>query len=334
MGRGPTVRVTVGSLVAVEIRRRLTAADTEAPGTVLTIGAYDGVHRGHRQVIAEVCRLADERGVTSAVVTFDRHPASVVRPESAPLLLTDLDQKLEQLATTGVDLTMVVSFDEARAVESAESFVTEVLVGALGVTLVVVGEDFHFGRQRLGNVDLLRSMGADLGFEVTGLGLVGLDGTPARDHEQVSSTFIRRALARGDLVRANAMLGRPYEVRGVVGGGDRRGRELGFPTANVRVPAEILLPEDGVYAGRFERADGSVHGTAISLGTRPHFYDDGDLLLEAHLLDFDDDLYGESVRVRFEALLRPQRRFDALDALVAQLHDDVAAARTVLADAS
>ena len=171
----------LASLLAVEIQTELTPYSIDAPRTVLTIGAYDGVHVGHRQVIAEVGRLAAERSMVSAVVTFDRHPASVVRPESAPLLLTDPAQKLEQLATTGVDLTMVVPFDEVRAMESAEEFVRHVLVDCVGAGLVVVGEDFHFGRQRHGNVDLLREMGENLGFEVLGLGLVGLDGSLARD---------------------------------------------------------------------------------------------------------------------------------------------------------
>ena len=321
----------------MEIRTELAPHAAGTPRTALTIGAYDGVHAGHRMVIAEVRRLAVERSMASAVVTFDRHPASVVRPESAPLLLTDPAQKLEQLATTGVDLTMVVPFDEVRAMESAEQFVREVLVGCVGAGLVVVGEDFHFGHQRHGNVDLLRDMGEDLGFEVLGLGLVGLDGSPARDHEQVSSTFIRRALARADLDRANDMLGRHYEVRGAVGRGDQRGRELGFPTANVRVDPSILLPADGVYAGWYERPDGSVHPAAISLGTRPHFYDDGALLLEAHLLDAGapgdggPDLYDEAARVRFVAHLRDQRTFDDLDALVEQLHRDVSDTRSALA---
>ena len=332
----------MASLTAVEIRTELAPHPVDAPRTALTIGAYDGVHAGHRQVITQVRGLAAERSMTSAVVTFDRHPASVVRPESAPLLLTDPQQKLEQLATTGVDLTMVVPFDEDRAMESADEFVRHVLVGCMGAGLVVVGEDFHFGYQRQGNVALLRELGEELGFEVLGLGLVGLGGQPARDHEQVSSTFIRRALSRGDLERANAMLGRPYEIRGPVGGGDRRGRELGFPTANVRVDPATLLPEDGVYAGWYERPDGSVHATAISLGTRPHFYDDGARLLEAHLLDANPtdasdpgdggpDLYGEEARVRFVAHLRGQRTFDGVDALVDQLHRDVADTRSTLA---
>jgi len=310
----------------VEVHRTLQPARPDSLGTVLTIGAYDGVHCGHRKVIAEVCRLAEERGLGSAVVTFDRHPASVVRPESAPLLLTDLEQKLELLAATGVDQTLVVPFDEQRAAETAEDFVTNVLVGCLKVKLIVVGEDFHFGFRRLGNVALLREMGQALGFAVTGLGLVGMDGEPARDHEQVSSTFIRRALGRGDLARANAMLGRPYEVRGTVVKGDQRGRTLGFPTANVRVDASILLPADGVYAGRVELPSGERRDAALSLGTRPHFFNDGDLLLEAHLIDFSGDLYGQEVNVSFEKNLRPQQKFENLEALVAQLEKDVASA--------
>ena len=314
----------------MEIFRQIIPAKPEDPGTVLTIGAYDGVHRGHRSVIYEVCRLASERDLRSAVVTFDRHPASVVRPESAPLLLTELDQKIEQLSTTGIDLTLVVPFDENRAAESAEDFIDNVLVQCLKVKHVVVGEDFHFGRHRLGNVDLLRTIGKEKGFTVTGMGLVGLEGKPARDHEQVSSTFIRQALGEGNLGRANNMLGREYEVLGVVTAGDGRGKELGFPTANVRINSSVLLPADGVYAGWIELADGSIHGTAISLGTRPHFYTDGDLLLEAHILDFDANLYEEEVRVRFVEYLRPQKKFDNLQFLINQLELDVQETKELL----
>ncbi len=314
----------------MEIFRQIIPAKPEDLGTVLTIGAYDGVHRGHRSVIYEVCRLARERDLRSAVVTFDRHPASVVRPESAPLLLTELDQKIEQLSTTGIDLTLVVPFDENRAAESAEDFIENVLVQCLKVKHVVVGEDFHFGRHRLGNVDLLRTIGEEKGFTVTGMGLVGLEGKPARDHEQVSSTFIRQALGEGNLGRANNMLGREYEVLGVVTAGDGRGKELGFPTANVRINSSVLLPADGVYAGWIELADGSIHGTAISLGTRPHFYTDGDLLLEAHILDFDANLYEEEVRVRFVEYLRPQKKFDNLQSLINQLKSDVQKTKELL----
>ena len=318
----------------MEIRRDLTSAGPPGSGTALTIGAYDGVHLGHRQVITEVCRLAAENGLVSAVVTFDRHPATVVRPESAPLLLTDLDQKLEQLATTGVDLTQVVTFDAVRAAEDAEAFVAEVLVEGLGARAVVVGEDFHFGRHRQGNVDLLRRMGVGLDFKVHALGLVGTGGAPARDHEQVSSTFIRRALAAGELDRANGMLGRPYEVRGTVEHGDGRGRDFGSPMANVGVDPSILLPADGVYACYYERPDAGVYPAAVSLGSRSHVSDQGALLLEAHLLDLElgvePDLHGEAARVRFVRFLRPQRSFDASEDLVAQLRSDLEATRAVV----
>ncbi len=300
--------------------------------TALTIGFYDGVHRGHQQVISRVRDLAASEGLASAVVTFDNHPARIVRPESAPLLLTDLDQKLELLAETGVDYCLVLPFDHERSKESADDFVEEVLVGCLRASLVVVGEDFHFGHQRQGNVALLERRGTELGFQVLGLGLVGLDGEPARDHEQVSSTAIRRALARGDLAMANRMLTRPYEVRGTVEAGDGKGRDLGFPTANVTVDAAILIPADGVYAGWYERPDGSVHPTAISVGTRPTFYDEhGALLLEAHLVDFSGDLYGEGARVRFIQHLRGQLKFDGIEALVEQMGRDVYETRHLLA---
>ena len=303
-----------------------------ARGTAVTIGAYDGVHRGHREVIGRVRALAQDEGLESAVVTFDRHPASVVRPESAPKLLTDLEQKLELLAETSVDHALVVHFDASRAAESAEEFVQEILVDALNAKRIVVGADFHFGNGRRGNVALLTEMGASLGFGVQGIDLVGIDGHAAAEAERVSSTGIRRALLDGDLDLANEALGRPYEIRGLVGRGDQRGRDWGFPTANVAVPDDILLPRDGIYAGWYERPDGSVHAAAISLGRRPTIYEQQPFsLLEAHLLDFEGDLYGERARVRFVAWLRGDERFDSVDALVEQIGRDCDAARTVLA---
>jgi riboflavin kinase/FMN adenylyltransferase len=174
-------------------------------------------------------------------------------------------------------------------------------------------------------------MGADLGFDVVPVDLVGVDGRPAPESAQVSSTAIRRSLAQGDLDRANEMLGRQYEVRGVVASGDKRGRELGFPTANVSVPADILLPADGIYAGWYERVDGAVHPTAMNLGRRPTFYEMAHAsLLEAYLLDFDGDLYDEPARVRFAARLRPELKFDGLESLVAQIEDDVRDTRQAL----
>ena len=301
-----------------------------ANGSAVTIGAYDGVHLGHRHLLAELRRQAMERGLDSVVVTFDRHPATVVRPESAPLLLTDLDQKLELLAGTGIDRTLVVPFDEARARESAEEFVLEVLVGALGARSVVVGEDFHFGHGRRGNVVLLAEMGASHGFDVTG---VTLDADASG--RAVSSTSVRRLLADGDVAGAAALLGRAHQVRGVVVHGDGRGGpELGFPTANVAVPAGLALPGEGIYACWYERPDGTAHAAAASLGRRPTFHSDGGApVLEAFLLDFGGDLYGEEARVSFVARLRDDRRFDSAEALQRQMHDDVAAARAALASA-
>ncbi len=299
--------------------------------TAVTIGAFDGVHRGHRAVIASVREVARQRGLQTAVVTFDRHPASVVRPESAPLLLTDLDQKLELLEDCGVDLVYVVHFDAERATESAEDFVTEVLSSALDARLVAVGEDFHFGHRRAGNVALLRTMGAELGFEVVGHELVGL-GADSAIEGPVSSTRIRRALTDGDLESANAMLGRPHEVRGVVGHGDARARDLGFRTANVAVPEAVCLPADGIYAGWYFTPDGHRHPTAISLGRRPTFYEFADTsLLEAHLIGFAGDLYGQSARVQFVEHLRDELKFDSVEALIAQMGRDVERAAAVLA---
>lgn len=315
----------------MEVLHDVGACPRPDAGSVVTIGAYDGVHLGHQAVIAEVRARAAAGGMQSAVLTFDRHPASVVRPESAPRLLTDLEQKLELLAATGLDRCLVLSFDEARSKEPAEEFVQEVLVDALGARVVIVGEDFHFGHQRRGNVALLQAMGADLGFEVTGLPLVDAQGAAGGEEEKASSTAIRHALVTGDLERAIALMGRPHEVRGLVAHGDARGKDLGFPTANVSVPGDILLPADGIYAGWYERADGVVHPTAISLGRRPTFYEEAHAsLLEAHLLDFDGDLYGEPAKVRFVARLRGEIRFDDVDALVEQIRRDVEDARAIL----
>lgn len=292
----------------------------------MTIGAYDGVHRGHQRLMAELRRRAEQDALVPTVVTFDRHPATVVRPESAPLLLTDLEQKLELLAACGVARTLVLTFDAARAEEPAEDFVEEILLRALGTRLVVVGEDFHFGHGRKGNVALLRSMGAERGFVVDGVTLEE-DGT-----EAISSTRIRRLVGAGQVEAAADLLGRAYQLRGVVERGDARGgAELGFPTANVAVPGEVLLPAAGIYACWYERADGTRHPAAVSVGLRPTFYDRADrLLVEAFLLDFSGDLYGEPARVSFVARLRDEERFESSDALVAQIGRDVERTREIL----
>lgn len=340
-----------------------------AGGSAVTIGAYDGVHLGHRHLISLLRERASAESLRSVVVTFDTHPAFVVRPDSAPPLLTDLDQKLELLATTGVDETVVVPFDERRASESAEDFVLEVLVRDLRARLVVVGQDFHFGHGRRGNVPLLTEMGLKHGFEVTGLAL-----EEDSSGEPVSSTRVRLALARGDVGEAARLLGRYHQVRGtVVRGEGRGGSQLGFPTANVDVPPEIALPSEGIYACWYGRADGTFLPAAVSLGYRPTFAAEGASLpvgsvaasnasnasnassgtphgevsggrrwaahqadkpprpvLEAFLLDFEGDLYGERAAVSFVERIRDERRFDSVGELVEAMTSDVDQVRRVL----
>jgi len=297
--------------------------------SVVTIGAFDGVHRGPLAVIGEVIRRARAADSAAVVVTFDRHPASVVRPDSAPLLLIDNEQKLELLAATGVDATLVVPFGEREALESATDFATRVFVDALRVKDIVVGEDFHFGHRRSGNVALLRAMGADHDFVVEPLVLV----THAVDGDApTSSTAIRAALRLGDVRTAAIMLGRDHELRGVVVQGDQRGRTIGVPTANVAVPTNMCMPAEGVYAGFAVLLDGSRHSCAINLGRRPTFYKDAEhALLEAHLLDFTGDLYGQRIAVSFRERLRGERAFAGIDELKTQLRSDLAAARTATA---
>ena len=314
-----------------------------ALGSAVTIGAYDGVHLGHRHLLDLLHAQADDLGVPSAVVTFDRHPATLLRPESAPLLLTDNEQKLELLASCGVDLTVVVRFDAARAHEPAEDFVDEVLCGALGARAIVVGEDFHFGRGRAGDVELLRRLGALKGFRVVGVPLsatdpVGAPQEPGASREAVSSTRIRALLAAGDVAGAGRLLGRAHEVRGeVVHGDGRGGSELGMPTANVAVPPGIAVPALGIYAGWCRRADRTLHPSALSVGVRPTFATAASPspgpLVEAHLINFDGDLYGERVGVSFAERLRDERRFDRVEDLVEQMWADVDTVRRVLAAA-
>lgn len=313
---------------AVQIYRSVDEMAEDGPAHAVTIGNYDGVHIGHRAVIDSLCRLAAERGLLPAVVTFYPHPAAVLRPDIAPLHLTDIDHRLELLAECGVAATLVVPFDLERAQETAEEFVIDVLVQRTRAKVVVVGEDFRFGKGREGDVEVLRALGHRHGFEVIGLDLVA---KPEAGTESVSSTTIRAAVAAGDLQTATRLLGRPHEVRGVVAEGDRRGRTIGFPTANVAVPRDRAVPADGVYAGWYVRPDGSTHRAAINIGKRPTFYQDAEhSTVEVHLLDFTGDLYGEQARVVFIERIRPEQRFDGVDALVAQLGRDVADARARL----
>lgn len=323
--------------VGVEVVRDPTGPVGDDRGNVVTIGAYDGVHLGHREILRRVRARADAIGAGAALVTFDRHPAQVVRPASAPKLLTTLDQKIELLDATGLlDILCILAFDDPRRHETAEDFVRGVLVDTLQARVVVVGADFHFGYRRQGNVPFLQAMGQSHGFEVDAVDLV-----PVTDDDTgaaYSSTLIRGLLMAGDVEGAARLLGRPHEVRGRVVAGDRRGRELGHPTANVAVPVETCLPAEGIYAGwlldEAERNDAMVaRPAAISLGRRPTFYEHGasPVLLEAHVLDWEGDLYDHGVRVRFARRLRGEEKFDSAEALVAQIEHDVERTRQAVA---
>ncbi|HAE54361.1 MAG TPA: bifunctional riboflavin kinase/FAD synthetase [Acidimicrobiaceae bacterium] len=312
----------------MEIIRDLAWSPTLEQGSVVTVGEYDGVHRGHRTVVAEMHRMAAERGCATAVVTFDRHPATIVRPESAPLLLCDLEHKLELLAETGVDYTLVVEFTEEQAQVKAETFAQQILVDCLQARAVIVGADFHFGKGRRGNVETLKVVGDECGYEVVGLPLVKqLTG----EGEVISSTSIRSALTDGDVEKAHRLLGRPFEVRGVVTPGDRRGRTIGFPTANLPTTPDLQVPADGVYAAWYIREDGTQYPAAVNIGKRPTFYDYADRsLIEAHLIGFRGDLYGEIAKVRFVRRLRGEKKFEGIEQLQEQLGKDVADAAKCL----
>ena len=313
--------------------------DQRIEASVLTTGAFDGVHRGHQMVIKEVIARAEARGVESAVVTFDVHPATVVRPESAPKLLTRLTRKLELLEDLGIDVVYVIEFDEDRATTSAAEFVADVFVDRLGAKEILVGSDFNFGKGREGTVDFLHEQGKVHGFVVDGLELMQRD-IPESEvaNEPVSSTAVRRALVGGDVETASQMLGRPFEIWGEVVQGDQRGRTIGFPTANIMLTDEIARPANGVYACYYTHPDGTLTPAATNVGVRPTFYESADAaVLEAHLLDFppegdSGDLYGQHARVQLLHFIRSERRFNGIDELKAQLDEDIATARQLLAD--
>lgn len=296
--------------------------------TALTMGVYDGVHLGHQSVIEATKARASALDAATAVITFEPHPALVLRPENAPRLLTTLEQRLELLDATGIDYVYLVDFTADRSSTTATEFIGQVVVDRLHAVSVSIGEDFHFGRGRGGNLETVREQGEIHGFEVIGLDLLR-DNPDAT--EPVSSTAIRRLLAGGDVAKAAQLLGRPYQIRGVVIQGEHRGRTIGFPTANIPVNTDMSWPTDGVYVGHFIRANGDRFGCAINIGRRPTFHQHAEhSLLEAHVLDFDDDLYGENVMVEFNDFLRSEQRFGGPDELIAQLKLDVDQARLVL----
>jgi riboflavin kinase / FMN adenylyltransferase len=292
--------------------------------TVATVGMFDGVHRGHRALLDRVAAEAAARGVPAAAVTFDRHPLTVLRPGSEPPLLTTLDRKVELLGEAGMEIVLVLEFTRELSEVTAEAFAAEVLFDRLAARAVVVGENFRFGHKAAGDPALLAELGRPRGVEVVAVGL------HADGDQVVSSTRVRAELAAGDVAAAAASLGRPYAVEGEVVVGDRRGRPLlGVPTANLAVPAGSAIPGDGVYAGHLtDRADEGARPAAISIGTNPQF--GTDRRVEAHVLDFDGDLYGHRVSVDFHHHLRDQATFPGVDELAAQIRADIDQARRLL----
>lgn len=294
----------------------------------VTVGAYDGVHRGHQKVISQTRGIAERLGAKSAIVSFEPHPAYVLRLDNAPALITGIDHKLELLEAAGIDTAIVVPFDTERANETPEAFVRSVLVDCLEAKSIVVGADFHFGKDRSGNVEVLTALGKTYGYEVEGIDLLPRDDGKV---ESISSTGIRRALAGGEVRTARGLLGRCHELRGPVVQGDQRGRTIGFPTANVAVRPEMAIPADAVYAAWYRRPDGVRRPAAVNIGKRPTFYQDAEhSLVEAHVIDFEGDLYGELARVEFVELIRSEQRFDGIEALQAQLKLDIETARRIL----
>ena len=303
--------------------RGLEAVPTGWGRSVVTIGIFDGVHRGHQQLIDRAVALGRDRGLPAVLLTFDPHPSEVVRPGSHPARLTSLARRAALVADHGIDAFCVLPFTMELSRRSPAEFVYEVLVEDLHAAVVVVGENFTFGHRAEGDIATLVELGRRFGFAVEGLDLL-------RDQDvTLSSTYVRACIDAGDVEAAAAVLGRPHRIEGVVVHGAQRGRDIGFPTANVASPMYTALPADGVYSGRFGHGGRSLPA-AISVGTNPTF-SGRERTVEAYVLDVDEDFYGHEVSVDFEHRLRGQERYDTIDALIAQIKDDVARVRDLTA---
>lgn len=295
--------------------------------SAVSIGKFDGVHAGHRRVLGELRAVADEAGLTAVAVTFDRNPLSLLRPDLCPEPLVSNAQKLDLLAGTGIDATLMLAFDRALSERSPRDFVTSVLSDALHARIVFVGSDFRFGAKGAGTVATLTELGVELGFEVR---LIDSVVSPAGDAERrASSTWVRELLTQGRVAEAAVVLGRAPSIRSVVVGGEHRGREMGYPTANLAHGAEGFIPGDGVYAARI-LIDGTSYGAAVSVGNNPTFEGVADKTVEAHVLDEAMDLYGTTVELSFIEYVRPMKKFADVDSLVAQMNLDEDRIREIL----
>ncbi|GGB89960.1 riboflavin biosynthesis protein [Novosphingobium endophyticum] len=292
-------------------------------GAVIALGNFDGFHQGHQAVVGEAVSWARAEGRPAVVATFDPHPMRHFNPDVEPFRLTTLDQRQELFAAAGADAMLVFHFDGAMAGMTAESWIKSTLAGQFGAAGVVTGEDFTFGKGRGGNPAVLRDVGGALGISVRAVGAVHDEIGP------ISSSRIREALKAGDCETAARLLTRPFAIRGTVLHGDKLGREIGFPTANLELGA-YLRPRYGVYAVTGRLPDGRIMPGAANLGIRPHF-DPPKELLEPHFFDFSGDLYGQEIEVVFHHFLRGEAKFDSLEALIAQIAADCDKARELLA---
>ena len=306
--------------------QRLTLAGgipDDLKGSIVALGNFDGFHLGHQAVVGRAIQRGFHERRPAIVATFDPHPVRFFKPDLPPFRLTTLDQREALFAHAGADAMLVFEFGEELRSTSAEDFVTRLLGERIGAAGVVTGDDFTFGKMRGGNVDVLRTVGVEQGIVAEAVSPVLLDG------ERISSGRIREALQAGETGTATHLLSRDFAIEGVVQPGDRRGRELGYPTANMEL-GDYLRPRYGVYAVRMTLDDGSEHPGVASLGVRPTF-DPPKELLETHLLDFDGDLYGRKAEVALHAFIRDEKKFDDIDALVAHMREDEAQARHLLA---
>lgn len=308
----------------MRVFRSLDEVPADFGPSAVTIGKFDGVHAGHRKVIDRLLRDASAAGLTPTVLTFDRNPLALLRPQDCPTALLSNEQKLERLTETGVHATLMVDFDAAFAALTPEEFVDRVLVDALKARIVLVGPDFRFGARGAGSVALLREFGARLGFEVDSIEEFRSEGRKA------SSTWIRELLSAGRVREASEVLGHIPTIRSVVVHGEQRGRELGYPTANLSPNIEGFIPADGVYAA-WLTVDGTRYPAAVSVGNNPTFDGVPDKQVEAHALDQHLDLYDRTVEVSFVEYIRPMRKFDGMESLREQMHRDELAIREVFA---
>lgn len=284
--------------------------------TVLTLGTFDGIHPGHLKIIDRLVSCSKEKGCRSVVITFYPHPRTILGNDNSVKMLTTQDEKIELLEKLGVENLLIINFTKEFASLSAEDFIYDYLINGIGLTEIVLGHDHHFGKGRRGNAELLQKIADKEGFIVTKAEAFMIDG------EAVSSTKIRNAIAEGDIIRANRLLGRNYEFSGIVVGGDKRGRELGFPTANIKLSSqEKLLPASGVYAVKV-MVENERHTGLLSIGKRPTFYNQGELVSEVYIFDFNREIYGAKVTTELVERLRGEVKFNSAEELINQMNTD------------